>query len=182
MLPEVIPQSVLFGNPDKAEPKLSPNGTQYAYLANSDKGVLNVFVQALGDEAPAAKQITNDTHRGIRMFEWAKNNKCVLYLQDADGDENWHIYAADLATGVVRDMTPFQGIRADNLKTDKNFPDEAIVGLNVRDRSAFDLYRLDLVTGALPFHRRRNGHLRCHQHGARGWRCTRHHAPRHSLC
>ena len=40
-----------------------------------------------------------------RMFEWAKNNKCVLYLQDADGDENWHIYASDLDTGVVRDMT-----------------------------------------------------------------------------
>jgi hypothetical protein len=39
------------------------------------------------------------------MFEWAKNNKCVLYLQDADGDENWHIYASDLDTGVVRDMT-----------------------------------------------------------------------------
>jgi hypothetical protein len=30
----------------------------------------------------------------------------VLYLQDADGDENWHTYASDLATGVVRDMTP----------------------------------------------------------------------------
>jgi hypothetical protein len=67
-LPELIPQAVLFGNPDKAEPKLSPDGAKYAYLANSDKGVLNVFVQKLGEEN--AKQITNDTHRGIRMFEW----------------------------------------------------------------------------------------------------------------
>ena len=68
-LPDVIPQSVLFGNPDKAEPKLSPDGRTYAYLANSDKGVLNVFVQALdaGSSAAAAKQITNDTHRGERM-------------------------------------------------------------------------------------------------------------------
>ena len=147
MLPDIIPQSVLFGNPDKAEPKISPDGKKYAYLANSEKGVLNVFVQALGEDK--AKQITNDTHRGIRMFEWAKNNKCVLYLQDADGDENWHVYAADLETGVVRDMTPFQGIRADDLHTDSKFPDEAIVGLNIRDRSAFDLYRLDLNTGAL---------------------------------
>jgi dipeptidyl aminopeptidase/acylaminoacyl peptidase len=158
-LPEVIPQSVLFGNPDKAEPKLSPDGTQYAYLANSDKGVLNVFVQQLGDAAAPSRCITNDTHRGIRMFEWAKNNKCVLYLQDADGDENWHIYAADLATGVVRDMTPFQGIRAETLKTDQKFPDEAIVGLNVRDRAAFDLYRLDLLTGALVFHTQNPGNV-----------------------
>lgn len=64
-LPDVIPQSVLFGNPDKAEPKLSPDGRKYAYLANSDKGVLNVFVQSL-DAGAEAKQITDDTHRGIR--------------------------------------------------------------------------------------------------------------------
>lgn len=73
----------------------------------------------------------------------------MLYLQDADGDENWHIYASDLATGVVRDMTPFQGIRAQGLELDQNFPEEAMVELNVRDRAAFDMYRLDLNTGAL---------------------------------
>jgi hypothetical protein len=156
-LPAVIPQSVLFGNPDKAEPKLSPDGTQYAYLANSEKGVLNVFVQKVGEDK--AKQVTNDTHRGIRMFEWAKNNKSVLYLQDADGDENWHVYAADLSTGVVRDMTPFQGIRADDLHTDQAFPNEAIVGLNIRDRAAFDLYRLDLVTGALVMYTENPGNV-----------------------
>lgn len=156
-LPAVIPQSVLFGNPDKAEPKLSPDGTQYAYLANSEKGVLNVFVQKVGEDK--ATQVTNDTHRGIRMFEWAKNNKSVLYLQDADGDENWHVYAADLKTGVVRDMTPFQGIRADDLHTDQAFPDEAIVGLNIRDRAAFDLYRLDLLTGALVMYTENPGNV-----------------------
>ncbi|KAJ1468082.1 hypothetical protein T484DRAFT_1856563 [Baffinella frigidus] len=109
-LPELIPQSKLFGNPDKAEPKISPDGKRYAYLArylaSSDKGVLNVFVQAVGGDAP--KQVTNDTHRGVRMYEWAKNNRHLLYMQDQDGDENFHIYAVDLETEVVRDMTPFQ--------------------------------------------------------------------------
>ena len=32
--------------------------------------------------------------------------------QDNDGDENFHVYAVDLALDVVRDLTPFQGIKA----------------------------------------------------------------------
>ena len=44
---QVIPQSVLFGNPDKAEPKLSPDGSKYAYLANSEK-VKNVMWEGGG--------------------------------------------------------------------------------------------------------------------------------------
>ena len=43
--------------------------------------------QVLGEDA--AKQITNDTHRGIRMFEWAMNNKCVLYLQGTGQLVEW---------------------------------------------------------------------------------------------
>jgi hypothetical protein len=76
---ELIPLSKLFGNPDKSDPKLSPDGKRFAYLANSDKGVLNVFVQTIGEKE--AKQISNDTHRGIRIYEWAKNNTHILYKQ-----------------------------------------------------------------------------------------------------
>ena len=36
----------------------------------------------------------------------------MLYLQDADADENCH--AADLETGVVRHMPFLQGIQADD--------------------------------------------------------------------
>jgi Tol biopolymer transport system component len=75
----LIPLSKLFGNPDKADPKLSPDGKRFAYLANSSKGVLNVFVQNIGDAE--AKQISNDEHRGIRVYQWAKNNTHILYKQ-----------------------------------------------------------------------------------------------------
>ena len=79
IMSELIPLSKLFGNPDKTEPKLSPDGKRFAYLANSDKGVLNVFVQNVGEKE--AKQISNDTHRGIRIYQWAKNNTHILYKQ-----------------------------------------------------------------------------------------------------
>ena len=32
-LPPLIPREVLFGNPDKATPKISPDGKRLAYLA-----------------------------------------------------------------------------------------------------------------------------------------------------
>jgi hypothetical protein len=42
MAAELIPQSKLFGNADKAEPKIAPDGKRYAYLASSkEKGVRN---------------------------------------------------------------------------------------------------------------------------------------------
>ena len=41
----LIPRSVLFGNPDRTSPALSPDGTLLGYVAPED-GVLNVWVRA----------------------------------------------------------------------------------------------------------------------------------------
>ncbi len=146
-LPELIPLEVIFGNPVKAAPLISPDGTRLSYLAPSDGGVLNVWVQTLGQDDD--RMVTNDRLRGIRNQHWAEDSRRILYLQDIGGDEDWHVYAADLETGVVRDLTPFQDIRAENLLTDRDHPDEILVGLNLRDRTLFDMYRVDLATGAV---------------------------------
>lgn len=146
-LPPLIPREVLFGNPVKASPQISPDGTRLSYLAPSDKGVLNVWVKTIGKEDDA--MVTNDTHRGIRFHVWAETGNHILYIQDVGGDENFHVYAADLATRVVRDLTPFQGIRAQGILTDKHHPNQILVGLNLRDRRLFDMHRIDLTTGAV---------------------------------
>lgn len=143
----LIPREVLFGNPVKASPRLSPCGTRLAYLAPSDKGVLNVWVRTIGREDDA--QVTNDTHRGIRIHFWAEDGQRLFYLQDIGGDENWHVYSVDLETKAVRDLTPFQGVRAANVMLDKKFPGQMLVGLNLRDRRVFDMHRVDLQTGAI---------------------------------
>ena len=143
----LIPRQILFGNPVKASPRLSPDGLKLAYLAPSDKGVLNVWVRTIGQSDDA--QVTNDTHRGIRIHFWAEDGKHLFYLQDLNGDENWHVYSVDLDSKVVRDLTPFQGVRAANLMLEKKFPNQMLVGLNLRDRRVFDMYRIDLTSGAM---------------------------------
>src|SRR5262249_48620968 len=71
----------------------------------------------------------------------------LLYSQDHDGDENFHIYAVNVETAKVRDLTPFKGTRAEILALDRKFPNEMLIGLNKDDPKVFDVYRVDLTTG-----------------------------------
>jgi dipeptidyl aminopeptidase/acylaminoacyl peptidase len=146
-LPPLIPRDLLFGNPERTSPNLSPDGTRLAWLAPDTNNVLQVWVKTLGKEDD--KIVTADKKRGIRQYFWAKDNRTLLYLQDSDGDENFHIYGVDLASGNVRDYTPFQGVRADVTDLNPDFPDELLLTLNLRDRGLFDVYRLNLRNGAL---------------------------------
>ena len=119
-LPPLIPRDVLFGNPDKAGVQISPDGKHLAYLAPDDKNVLQVWVRPI-DKAEA-KKITSDEKRGIRQYFWPHDGKHILYLQDVGGDENFHLFATELATGKTRDLTPFPGVRARARKSTRNTP------------------------------------------------------------
>ena len=44
---DLIPRRVLFGNPERVGPHLSPDGTRLAWIAPHD-GVLNVWVAPIG--------------------------------------------------------------------------------------------------------------------------------------
>ncbi len=141
----LIPRQVLFGNPDKASARLSHDGSKLSYLAPRD-GVLNVFVGPV-DDPDAAQPVTNDKQRGIRIYFWAYDNQHVLYLQDSKGDENWHVYSVDLASGETKDLTPLEKVNAQIEGVSDRFPGEIIVGLNDRDPQFHDLYRVNLATG-----------------------------------
>ena len=61
---ELIPRDALFGNPERANVQLSPDGKYLSWVAPLD-GTLNVWV-APADDLSAAKAVTRDTARGIR--------------------------------------------------------------------------------------------------------------------
>jgi dipeptidyl aminopeptidase/acylaminoacyl peptidase len=152
---KLIPREVLFGNPDKRAPCLSPDGKQLAYLAPDGKGVMNVWVRTLGKYDD--RVVTADKKRGIRGFFWQADNRHILYMQDQDGDENWHVYQTDLATSNTRDLTPFQGVQARVQDVNHDFPDRILVGLNLLDRRLHDVYSVDLRNGAVELDTRNPG-------------------------
>lgn len=142
----MIPRKILFGNPENAHVRLSPDGSKLAWLA-PDEGVLNIRVGPRSDPS-AARVVTSDRHRGIRSFFWAYTNRHVLYTQDTDGDEDWHLYSVDLETGKTLDLTPFEKIAARVQNVSRHFPEDVLVGINDRNERHFhDIYRINLRTG-----------------------------------
>ncbi|MGA8874809.1 MAG: S9 family peptidase [Candidatus Korobacteraceae bacterium] len=143
---KLIPRSVLFGNPERSSPIISPDGTQLAYLAPVND-VLNVWVRSLGrsDDRP----VTSDTKRGVHVFAWQYDNRHILYAQDADGDENWRVYQTDIAARQTTNLTPFEKVQASIVAYEWDQPGTLLVQTNQRDESLFDVYRLDVTTGKL---------------------------------
>jgi dipeptidyl aminopeptidase/acylaminoacyl peptidase len=146
-LPTLIPRKVLFGNPVKTAPRISPDGKRLSYLAPDKNNVLQVWVQTVGKDD--AKQVTNDKKRGIRIHSWTYRPDTLIYMQDKDGDENFHVYSVDVKNDKVTDLTPFDGVRAMPMSADKDHPDELLISMNKRDKKVFDVHRLDLETGKM---------------------------------
>ncbi len=143
---DLIPRGVLFGNPEKVMPQISPDSRAISYLAPF-KGVLNIWVRSLAghDDRP----ITHDAGRGIRTYFWAHDNRHILYLQDTAGDENWRLCSVDVKTLKVRDYTPFENVQVRIVDVDKNFPNTILISMNKENKAFHDVYRLDLTTGQL---------------------------------
>jgi len=140
----LIPRDILFGNPERAKPLVSPDGSQLAYLAPSAAGVMNVWVGPW--DGGAAVQVTREPRRGIETFYWTPDGKGILSLRDSAGDENFHVFLTDISSKLTRDLTPFEGVRAVNLIPRAS---DILVGLNLRNRALFEMYAVDPITGAV---------------------------------
>jgi dipeptidyl aminopeptidase/acylaminoacyl peptidase len=143
---DLIPRDVLFGNPERLSPAVSPDGRRLAHIAPVD-GILNVWVGTLGGDD--AKPVSNDRERGVRSFAWCPNNRHIVYPQDTGGDENWHLRVVDLESGGDADVTPFDGVQARILAADRRRPNHLLVGLNRRNPELHDAYLLDVRDGSL---------------------------------
>ena len=149
----LIPRTALFGNPERAQARISPKGDYISFLAPRD-GYLNVHVMAVSADREELKRnlaqarvVTHDKTRGIRKHFWAENGTHILYLQDHAGDENWRLHSVELATGADLDLTPMPGVQAQVLSMTPAEPDWVMVAINDRDPKWHDVYKINVKTG-----------------------------------
>lgn len=142
---ELISREDLFGNPERANVQISPDGKYLSWIAPLD-GVINVWI-APADDPSKAKAVTDDKARGIRQYFWSYRPGTLLYLRDTGGDEDFHLYSVDVASGEKRDLTPFAKTRAQVNAVSHLHPESILVGMNDRDPKWHDLYRVDLPSG-----------------------------------
>src|SRR5215470_3578574 len=145
--PALIPRRLLFADPGRSVVHISPDGQRVAYLAPLD-GVLNLWVASL-DNVGNARALTQVTDRGLGPWlQWLHNNRHVVFFRERGGDENWQAHRVDVETGDTLALTPAPGVRCFIHQTSPHFPDELLFAHNERDKQFFDIYRVNVATGA----------------------------------
>lgn len=141
-----IPTESFFDNPVAASASISPDGRRIAYLAPKHDR-MNVWVRGI-DDADAVC-VTHDDNRGIRRYMWTDDPRWLIYAQDRDGDENWHLYRVDLddPEAAAVDLTPFPGAMVLGFTQPGGLPGTLYATMNHRDPMRFDVHRIDIATG-----------------------------------
>ncbi|WP_243793631.1 S9 family peptidase [Saccharopolyspora gloriosae] len=151
--PKSIDVEEFFADPEFSGASISPDGTRIAYLA-PENGRTNVWIRGLDEEHQDAVCVTHDTRRGIHTYHWTDDPRWLLYEQDTDGNEDWHLYRVDLdAPGEpALDLTPLPpGSRVVGVQPLKSIPGSVLVTMNRRPLY-FDLFRIDVATGETTVH------------------------------
>ena len=143
---QLIPRKLIFGNPDRANVQISPDGRHVSFVAPRD-GVMNVYV-APADDVANATPVTNDRTRGITNYFWAYDSKHVLYVKDEGGNENWNVFSVAVASpDQAKNLTPNPKVAARLAAVSERHPESILVGINDRDPRFHDLYRINIASG-----------------------------------
>ncbi|MHC5797082.1 TolB family protein [Lacisediminihabitans sp. FW035] len=142
-----------FADPAFAMPTISPDGLRIAYLASA-LGRRNVWLRGADEDHATAVLVTHDSRRGISSYSWTDDSRWLLYLQDTDGNEDWHLFRVDLAAPErpAIDLTPLPpGSLVFGTDPLPSRPGSVLVAMNKRPM-AIDLFRIDVATGETTLH------------------------------
>ncbi len=146
MTAPLIPRENIFGNPSRSAGQISPDGQYVSWMA-PEGGVMNIWVAPASDPS-AARPITQETGRAPAGYFWAPDSRTVLFTQDTGGNENYRLYAVDVASGEKRALTEEQAnVRTVIQGVSRLRPDVVLIGMNDRNPQLFDLYEMNYRTG-----------------------------------
>lgn len=135
-----------FAKPKATSFQLSPNGEYLSYLEKDEENKRHVFVKEIA--SGKVTKAVEEKEELIKGYGWI-NNERLFYAMDQGGDENFHIYAADIDGSNVIDLTPFDGVKAEITNILKDQKDYIIISMNKNNPQMFDPYKLNVVTGEL---------------------------------
>ncbi|HVV75639.1 MAG TPA: S9 family peptidase [Mycobacteriales bacterium] len=147
-LPDLIDIEDLYADPAFSAASISADGSRLAYLAPA-YGRTQVWVRGIDEEHDDAVCVTHDERRGIKSYFWTDDPRWLLYLQDTDGDEDWHLFRVDLDNpqAPAVDLTPMDvGSRVGGVEPSPSVPGTVLVSMNKRPMH-FDTFRVEVATG-----------------------------------
>ena len=134
-----------FARPNASSFQLSPNGKYMSYLEKD--GLKNhVYIKDLATEQVV--RVIEEKEEPIKGYGWV-NDERLFYVMDNGGNENYHIYAADIDGTNTLDLTPFENVRASIISLLKDQKDYIIISMNRDNPQIFEPFKLNVVTGDL---------------------------------
>jgi len=134
-----------FARPKASQFKISPDG-QYLSYKEKDKDMKNhVYVKDL-KSGKITKAIVEKEDL-IRSYGWLNKSR-LFYTQDKGGNENIHLYAADIDGKNLKDLTPFEGITLGTIRLVKD-TDYVVVTMNKNNKQIFEPYKINFKTGEM---------------------------------
>ncbi len=135
-----------FARPKASTFRFSPDGRYMSYREKDENGKRHIYVKNVG-----SGEITKAIEEGeelVRSYAWLNNNR-LAYTSDKGGDENYHVFAVDLDGSNLKDLTPFEGVRAQFSNLLEDDKEHIIVDLNKNNPQVFEPYKINVVTGEL---------------------------------
>lgn len=159
-LPPLIDRAIFFDDPEISGAQLSPDGKWITFMKPfsadpNEEGERNIWIKSIDEDFGAARPLTaND--RPIPGYFWSHDSKYIMYVQDAGGDENYHVYAIDPSSASAktsqlptpRALTSGDEVRAQINAVPRSKPNVIYVGLNDRDPQFHDLYEVSIADGS----------------------------------
>ncbi|MBS1531779.1 MAG: S9 family peptidase [Bacteroidetes bacterium] len=141
-----IPISDFFKTPEESIFRLSPDGKYISYTKPYN-GQQNLFIRSLADGKDQVA--TAFTDYPVRDYSWTYSNQ-IVFVQDAVELDQFKMFALDINTLKTREVLSIEKGRIRLLNNrNKQEPDIVTLSMNKRDPANFDIYRLNIRTGAL---------------------------------
>lgn len=135
-----------FAKPNASSFQLSPNGKYMSFMEKDEQNKRHVYVKNIA--TGNVERAIEEKDELVRGYGWINNDR-LFYAMDKGGNENYHIYAADIDGSNTRDLTPFEGVTASIINILRDQKDYIIISMNKNNQQIFEPFKLNVVTGEL---------------------------------
>ena len=135
-----------FAKPKASSFSLSPNGKYMSYMENDPSGNKKRHVYIKEIATGNVNRAIEEKDELIKGYGWINDDR-LFYAMDKGGDENFHIYAANIDGSNAKDLTPYEGVKAGIIDILKDQKDYIIISMNKNNPQVFEPYKLNVVTG-----------------------------------
>lgn len=135
-----------FARPKASSFQLSPSGKYMSYLEKDDKNKNHVYVKEIA--TGKVNRAIEEKDELIKGYGWISDEK-LYYAMDKGGNENFHVYVADIDGRNAKDLTPFDDVKAGIIRILKEQKNIMIIQMNKNNKQIFEPYMLNASTGEL---------------------------------